>query len=249
MSKNILFVLEGGKAEPRFLKKIITLMRTYSEYEVFSYKTNLHHMLDGMFVGNDIDEDLDFLEYLKSCKTNKDETGILNRRFSDIFLIFDMDPHDQKYDPDKMAKAISYFDDSTDNGKLYVNYPMLESFKHIPCLDDLSYLDVTVNMDGVKRYKELVGTEGSKLLSDTAKIDEGMLIRIIVLNLMKANSILGYGTDVPDMEHYNDNMSQIDIFEHQCESLKRDGMLPVLNTCVFNIIDYNPNTFFKRLSS
>lgn len=246
MSRNILFILEGSRAEPRFLRKIITLTRTNDGYEFFSYNTNLHRMLSGMFVGDDIDDDLDFLEYLKSCKTNKDDAGVLDRKFSDIFLIFDMDPHDQNYDPDRVAKALSYFDDSTDNGKLYVNYPMLESFKHIPCLDDLSYLDVVVHRDDVRRYKELVGIEGSKLLSDTAKMDEQMLMRIIVLNLIKANKILDYGTDMPDMEHYHNNMSHVEIFEHQCESLDRDGVLPVLNTCVFNVIDYNPRKFFER---
>lgn len=52
-----------------------------------------------MFIGDDIDENLDFLEYLKSCKTNKEEIGVLDRKFSDTFLIFDIDPHDWSKNP------------------------------------------------------------------------------------------------------------------------------------------------------
>ena len=50
MSKNILFVVEGERSEPRFLKRLVTVMRTYDNYEVYSYKTNIYKMLDDMFV-------------------------------------------------------------------------------------------------------------------------------------------------------------------------------------------------------
>ena len=68
MSKNILFVVEGERTEPRFLKRLIAVTRTHSDYKIFSYKTNIYKLLDGMFVGNEIDKDLDFLGYLRSCK-------------------------------------------------------------------------------------------------------------------------------------------------------------------------------------
>ena len=128
MSRNILFVLEGGRAEPRFLGKMVTLLRTQIDYEMFSYRTNLHKMLDGMFIGDKIDTDLDFVEYLRSCKTNPEDVKVLSNKFSDIFLFFDMDPQDQNYDIEKVRKALVYFNDSTKNRKLYINYPMFESF-------------------------------------------------------------------------------------------------------------------------
>ena len=249
MSKNILFVLEGKRTEPRFLKKIVTLMRTFEDYKVFSYGTNLYKMLEGMFVDGEIDDDLDFIEYLKSSKTSDDDPNILNNRFSDVYLFFDMDPQDQMYDPDKLAKASLYFSDSTDNGKLCINYPMFESLRHIPNLDDLSYMDIMVSKDDLTRYKEIVNEQGLASLSDISKIDEPTMIRIIMLNLQKSHMILGHGQDMPTLITYEARTSQQELLSKQQEEYNATGRLFVLNTCVFNAVDYNPERFFNKIAA
>lgn len=189
MTKDILFVLEGGRTEPRFLKALIRSTRDDRDYSVFSYGTSLHKMLEGMFEGGDIDTDLDFQEYLKSCRTGSGG-DVLDRTFTDIFLMFDMDPQDQNFDSRRVRKALDYFDDSTENGKMYINYPMLESYKHIAHPDDSSYLDERVSVDDINHYKEMVGKEGDPALADVGKILPDMWRRIIDLNLMKANLLV-----------------------------------------------------------
>ena len=249
MSKNILFVLEGEKTEPKFLKKIVSLMRIYDNYEIFSYRANLYQMLEGMLKDGEIDSDLDFIEYLKSCKTNKEDQYVLEKKFSDIFLFFDMDPQDQLYDSDKLAKAIEYFGDSTDNGKLYINYPMFESFKHISNLDDLSYLDTMVARKDIVNYKGTVNGVGMVTLSDFSRIDESTMLKIILLNLRKANMILGNGSDIPSVESYDESTSQGRLLNAQIGKLNETDKIYVLNTCVFNTIDYNPSRFYERVAT
>ena len=244
MSKYILFVVEGERKEPRFLEHLFTLMRTYSNYKILSYKTNIHKMLDGMFIGESIDDDLDFLEYLRSIK--EAESEILNNDFSDIFLIFDMDPQDQKFDRNRLSKAAEYFNDSTENGKLYINYPMMESYRHIPNLDDLSYLDVEVRSDDLHRYKEIAAKEGSPILSDISKIDEVMMIKMIVLNLRKANMVLNADKSIPGLGVYKD-ITQSALLFRELNVFENMGKLPVINTCLFNSIDYNADRFYNKL--
>ena len=248
MSKNILFVLEGQRTEPRFLRKIVSLMRTYDNYEIFSYSANLYQMLDGMFKDGEIDNDLDFIEHLKSCKTNKDDNQILEKKFSDIFLFFDMDPQDQLYDSERLLKAIRYFNDSTDNGKLYINYPMFESLKHITNLEDLSFLDLEVNRDEIRNYKRIVDEQGIIELSDISKIDESTMMKIIILNLRKANKMVRNSIDVPSIETYEDVTSQQSLFGRQNNEYVDSGKVFVLNTCIFNTIDYNPGRFFETIT-
>jgi hypothetical protein len=65
MNKNILFVLEGAKTEPRLLKHPVTFMRNQEKYEVFTYRTNIHAMLEELFEDDEIDMDLDFIECLR----------------------------------------------------------------------------------------------------------------------------------------------------------------------------------------
>lgn len=247
MSKNILFVLEGSWTEPRLLKRIVESMGLGMEYKVFCYNTNIHAMLDGMFVDDDIDEDLDFQEYLRSCRTGNDEGHILDESFSDIFLMFDMDPHDHRYDPKRLTKAAEYFDDSTDNGKLYINYPMVESFKHVSNLYDLSYLETRVDSNGIRSYKQLVGRDGLASLSDIAKIDDSTMMRLIELNLMKANMLVTGGRGVPSPDCYRDNLTQEIILSKQLAHYSNEGQLHVLNTSLFIAIDYNAERFFERM--
>ena len=186
MPRNVLFVTEG-KREIRLLKRLIDSMGTFSDYEAFSYNANLHKMLEGMSKGGVIDPDIDFIGYLKTCKTNHEDRDALQRKFTDIFLIFDMDPQDPKYDPDLLKKALEYFNDSTDNGKLYINYPMLESYRHISNLDDLSFLYTKVESTAIRGYKEIANRDGIPELSDISKIDHDIMLKIVILNLRKAH--------------------------------------------------------------
>ena len=247
MNKNILFVLEGAKTEPRLLKHLVTFMRNQEKYEVFTYRTNIHAMLEELFEDDEIDMDLDFIECLRSCKTNRDQNDMLNKKYTDIFLFFDMDPHDQRYDAGKLTKAMDYFNDSTENGKLYLNYPMIESFRHIENLDDLSYLNTTVSLSEIKNYKALVEKTGLHSLSDISKIDSRTLKRIIVLNLRKANMIATGSYNLPDMDAYEHCITQKILFSRQLDKFEEEGRIYVLNTCVFNTVDYMGERFFDSI--
>ena len=247
MNKNILFVVEGERDEPRFLNSLVRALHSDAEYEIFTYGTNLHKLLDGMFECGDIDEDLDFLGYLKSISDGIDRE-MLDRRFSDIYLLFDMDPQDPKYDPDKVAKATDYFDDSTDNGKLYINYPMLESYRHVRSLDDLSYLDCLVNTDDIKSYKRIVNEEGIPVLSQLSKMNKDIWVRLIELNLRKTDLILGFGKEVPDYDTYITEFIQRNILERQLDVMDTENYLYVLNTSLFMMVDYNPGEFLRMIA-
>ena len=247
MSKNILFVVEGERTEPRFLKRLVTATRTFKDYEIFSYSANVYKMLEGMFVDDDIDTDLDFLEYLRSCRSGENTDGVLDNEFSDIFLFFDMDPQDPKYDPDRLSKAARYFDDSTENGKLYINYPMMESFRHISNPYDLSYLGVKVAKRDIKRYKEISASEGCHELLDNSRISEELMIRVVALNLIKANSIITGVKEMPALERYEKDITQVCILAEECKAYSEEAELYVLNTSVFNSIDYNRERFYNRI--
>ena len=248
MSKNILFVVEGGRSEPRFLHNLMRTFRSDVSYDVFTYRTNIHKMLEGMFVDGDIDHDLDFLTYLRSASNNREDSEILNNRFSDIYLVFDMDPQDPKYDPEKISKAAGYFGDSTDNGKLYLNYPMFESYRHIPSLEDLSYLDIKVAMGEMGTYKERVHREGLPELSQLSKITVDVWLRAIELNLRKAGVMLGYGMGVPGHDTYVSGFIQGSILGKQLETIQESDCMYVLNTSLFSVVDYNPSEILKKIS-
>lgn len=48
--------------------------------------------------------------------------------FIDVFLIFDFERQDPYFSRETIKRMQKYFIDSTDTGKLYINYPMVESY-------------------------------------------------------------------------------------------------------------------------
>ncbi len=46
-----------------------------------------------------------------------------------------------------------HFDESTDRGKLYLNYPMLESYKDLKSVPDPRFLERTVGIQEIASYK------------------------------------------------------------------------------------------------
>ncbi len=58
-----------------------------------------------------------------------------------------MDPQDPIYDDNNLRRAMEHFTDSTTYGKLYLNYPMLESYKHLKEPFDPEYISRRISID------------------------------------------------------------------------------------------------------
>ena len=50
-----------------------------------------------------------------------------------------------------------YFTNETDPsvGRLYINYPMMESFRYCNCFDDRDFLDAKIKIECIKDFKSL----------------------------------------------------------------------------------------------
>ena len=144
---------------------------------------------------------------------------------------------------------MEYFGDSTENGKLFLNYPMLESYRHVPNPYNESYLGLTVGKDQISNnYKGLAASEGSPLLADLAKIDLKLWERIIALNLIKANIILNNQQTLPTAEMYL-SFSGRKVLEVQSHLLNEEEWIYVLNTSLFVVVDYAPKSILERLKN
>lgn len=128
--KKILVIAEG-KNDKSIINRIF---KTYQKnVEVVTFKTEIYQLYD-MYEKQGVEyEDIDLQQTLLTERSNltRDERKILQDRYVDIFLIFDFDPHASKADIKKLEKLLAYFRDSSDMGKLFINYPMMESYQHI----------------------------------------------------------------------------------------------------------------------
>ena len=85
--------------------------------------------------------------------------GIRNSDISEIFLFFDYDFQNSQLSLEEINRRVeemlALFDDETDNGKLYINYPMIESIRYTKELPDDAYVGYTVGREACKDFKRL----------------------------------------------------------------------------------------------
>lgn len=127
-----LVLVEGIDDKDPFLKSIChTFPELNIDYEadVFTFNTNLGKLYKDLVeeYGSDfVDLDVD-LPVLLSRKYSQ-LAGLRKTNFKNILLFFDYDCHDPQFTEEKIQKLQALFSDPSDNGQLYINYPMLESY-------------------------------------------------------------------------------------------------------------------------
>ena len=158
--RKILFICEGESDEPDFLKRLMS--RSYSSfaYEIYSYRMTIHTLASILreSYSDFADGDTGIRLILREQEPDPGKKAILSERYTDIILAFDFEPHHDHPDFDTVRQMLAYYRDSTDMGRLYINYPMMQSYKHFHSLPDPGFLDREADPIG---YKELLGIESS----------------------------------------------------------------------------------------
>ena len=83
------------------------------------------------------------------------------KNFTNIIMMFDYEHHDNFYSDEKIMKMQRHFNSVEDEGFLYINYPMIESFYHYKSFPDKEYIyrSIPVTCNSGKQYKEKVREE------------------------------------------------------------------------------------------
>lgn len=161
--KDLLFITEGEIDEPKVIEKFLNKCIFNVEYTIYSYSTTIHTLAKMIFnKKGEIDEELDIKKVLKEQENNLAKRKILEKDYTDIILVFDFEPHYNSPEFEKVGKMLEYFSDSADMGKLYINYPMMQSYKHIKRLPDNEFKNRIVETMDASNYKKIVEKE-SKL--------------------------------------------------------------------------------------
>ena len=86
------------------------------------------------------------------------DTVCYRNDFTNIILVFDYERHDPTFSEEKIIEMQHFFEDSTDMGKLYLNYPMIESYLHLKSIPDEEYIHrkIPVSIQQGNKYKSMV---------------------------------------------------------------------------------------------
>ena len=238
----ILVLVEGSRRETALMNHLLAIYGIGERHQIVSYNTNIHVLYNSMFKDEDPNT-LDLLQVLKEREKDEVKRAVFDERFSDILLIFDLDPQDDLYSENKIQQMLEFFCESSENGKLYINYPTAESFYHMRTIPDPQYNLYTVTLNELKEktYKTRVNAESRdhdfrKFAQTKDECDVVILQNVSKAFLITGQSITNAILPPPATE----------ILHKQSTKLITEDCLYVLCTCGFYIIDYNPNLLNDR---
>ncbi|CCY07666.1 uncharacterized protein BN756_00930 [Coprobacillus sp. CAG:698] len=244
MGKKILLIVEGDSDEKKFFNCLFNKCNKNGEYNIYSYKTNIHILAQELYNNyKDFDNgDTEIKLILSSLEKDVHKKKILMDKYSDTFMVFDFEPQHDHTHFDTIKRMIEYYNDSTNQGKLFINYPMMQSYKHFNKLPSDQFENLEISIDKLKEYKELVGNISS--YKDLNKYDYITYYSLTIHHLRKANKIVYNVYDLLGKEEYL-KLNMLKIYEYQINLLNEKRRVSVLNTCIFALIDFAPTKFFN----
>ena len=254
--EKILIIVEGERAEADFFKQLSTVFGV--RFQICCFKANIYCLYQRM-------KELDFNAEVKDVlREARPELSELDENYAYTYLVFDLDPHHTNRNEtrsllqivkDNCGKAVEmseYFNNESDPtvGKLYINYPMMESYRACNCVFDPDYRNEYVKIEEITRFKKYVNSKklSGKHLKDYTREDFSALMRMNVykLALLRKNQ----WQPVSYSEYCNLSESSA-LLDMQTSLIEAEEKIAVLNTSLFLLLDYygNQNGFYEQITA
>ena len=186
----ILILVEGDRTDVRLMDHLLDVYGISENHQIVPYHTNIYTLYNEMFRDGD-PASLDLLQVLKSHEQNPETKKLFDQRYSDILLVFDLDPQDPLFSPQKIMEMASFFVESSEMGKLYLNYPMVEAFYHMKNIPDENFNSYVATMAELRgrTYKQRVNNENRNHNQTKFAVNKEECSIVILQNIEKANLI------------------------------------------------------------
>ena len=250
----ILFVFEGEEREPNLYK---TLERLYfprkNDNIVCSFGNNIYALYMEMLA---LDGDGDIVSVMKENLAERGEKTLEGKRssdFSEKYLFFDYDFQNSQLSIDEINRRVSVmldmFGEETESGKLYINYPMIESIRYVKELPDERYVEYSVTREECLDFKRLASEFSHYdsldfiLFNDGERPSHEKYMRIAdnwqilkEMNVKKANWLV---TGLVSMPTEKSIINQMAIFEAQrSKFVEPSDSVSILNSFPIFVYEY-----------
>lgn len=250
-----LFVFEGSSAEPKYVSSLEKNFLGERISIKCVYEADIYQLYETM---KKSDFAVDIVSVLKHrSKRNADILKDYNNdSFAYTYLFFDYDGHSTMADDAKIAEMLEFFDNETENGLLYISYPMVEAIRHYK--DMASFKDLVVKCKRGKdveemkcsysndcesvseclrepHYKTISASSNKSELNYISTYDYDVWKELILANVFKMNYLVNNSFSMSD-----DVETQRTIFRRQYEKFinHKCPMVAVLSSFPIYVLDY-----------
>lgn len=244
-----LFIFEGAKTEDKLVEKLERNFLGDRHAIKCVFDAEIYQLYRAI---RDESGLIDIVSLLKErTAENAEILKDYNRdSFAYIYLFFDYDAHSTLADDEKITEMLSFFNDETDKGMLYISYPMVEAIRHYKDMENFKSLTVKCKRkncpytdecldkgDCLKEphYKQIAATDSKPQLSNVNSYTKAVWQELITAHLCKANYLLNDMFTLP-----TSLISQEDIFSKQLEKHigHRCPKVAVLSAFPLYVLDY-----------
>ena len=236
------FIVEGEAREPLIIDVISKVFFAHKNFKILTLPAGQNIYMFWKKLKED-DFDTDIIEVLREEHENLAEqlAGLDRDDFSEVYLFFDFDGHqtnlknDTESDPiEVLEQMLISFDNETENGKLYISYPMVEALRDfIPGLCGTKG-NCFIPIEQIGDYK-LVSAERSmnpqfkKYLFDLWK-------EVIAVFSMRLSCLLNQAETI-SYEQYIETIKPYTIFKLEEEEIRRNRVF-ILSAFPEFLLDY-----------
>ena len=158
----ILFVFEGETTEPLLFSTMKHFFLPKERNDIIcTYKSNIYSLYNKMSANGYFDDSKTDVSLIPLLQEQLRQNGDIDHpllkisnwdEISEIFLFFDYDCQNKEKDKSyslvennkRIEKMLAFFNNETEAGKLYINYPMVESIRYTKKLPDSSFASYTI---------------------------------------------------------------------------------------------------------
>lgn len=199
------------------------------------------------------DFETDIIEVLRECsKAAKDELKNYTRQdFQEVYLFFDLDSHQNNLkegeDPDAiLRKMLETFDNETENGKLYISYPMCEALRDIQEGTCQSSYKCSLDTVDILKYKKHSATYSKFVSVNKFTVETWKMI--IAIFLLRCQCL--FFVDATDQAYhwYKQHVTTMYIFEKEQMLIHSFQQVFVLSAFPEFLVDYFREDFWQNLN-
>ncbi len=233
------FIVEGEAREPQIIDNISKVFFAHGNVKVITLPAGENiYMLWKRLKADDFDTDI--IEVLRESNDyiRGQLDGLSRDDFSEVYLFFDYDTHQtnlgKEDDAEAVARMLESFDNETENGKLYISYPMVEALRDYRpgiCGDKETCY---VSIGDMKEYKNVSSVRSAN--PHFKEYDYEGWKDIIDVFAMRLSCLLG-STDTLEYETYTETARPYDIYVLEEKEAHKDRVF-VLSAFPEFLVDY-----------
>lgn len=250
--KHIAFVYEGEKTEKVLVERMQELFfEEIADVMIFSFPAcgNIYMIWNKL---REYEFEIDVIDAIREISPKAKELleGYSISDFSEVYLFFDYDAHNDNLPQvyrrtDVVEELLQAFDNETENGKLYISYPMIESLREMS-IEQEDYKSFYVPIDELIHYKQYVSEELE--FRDFRHLTQAQWYTACRGSVKRAHLIVNFQDVLSTYHYFLNELTQKKIYHAQRERfVKLNRMIGVLNSLPLFLLEYFKEEFWKRV--